>query len=261
MGKSNRYTEKLKPSQQSIEATYLDFEELKSLIDNKKAKKAGYRILNDGKWFDPNYPNFSNFRIKHDRLDIYLEKIETHLSLKNKCLRKNKVRIDSNWKIHKNKPRNTYGSEYVSNYKDVFNRGHLIADSLMTYSDKFDLYKWQDFVMLTDWCNRANSSGEACGMYYFEEIIINTLKNNVEVDYRVTPVFKKIGSTEETNKYEVLPRGVILEAKIKEGEEFVFPQGKDNPFSNSHQINVFIPNAQGDLIINYETGEVCKNKL
>ncbi len=257
MGKSNRYSKKLKPSKQSIEVTYSDFRELNLLIGSETVENAGFFILNNGKWFSrSDYPNFLNFRIKHDSENIYLEKIETHLSPQNKLLRVKRKNIDKNWKNHKNKPQNTYGSKFVSTYKDIFNRGHLIADSLLEFSDSFELYKWQDFVMLTDWCNRANSNNEASGMYYFEEIILNSLKSGVELDYRVTPVFKKV---EGTNKFEVLPRGIILEAKITNNKEFV--TSHKNKLFPSNELNVFIPNAQENYVINYETGEISMNDL
>ncbi|MGT2925575.1 DNA/RNA non-specific endonuclease [Streptococcus cuniculipharyngis] len=252
MGKSIRYSKKLKPSKQSIEATYSDFRELNLLIGSETVEYAGFFILNNGKWFSrSDYPNFLNFRIKHDRKNIYLEKIEMQLSPQNKRLRDKRKKIDKNWKNHKNKPQNTYGSKFVSTYKDIFNRGHLVADALLEFSDNSELYKWQDFVMLTDWCNRANSNNEACGMYYFEEIILNSLKSGVELNYRVTPVFKKV---EGINKFEVLPRGIILEAKITNNKEFV--TSHKNKLFPSNELNVFIPNAQENYIINYETGEI-----
>lgn len=51
MGKSNRYSIKLNPSKQSIEATYSDFRELKLLIGSETVEYAGFFILNNGKWF------------------------------------------------------------------------------------------------------------------------------------------------------------------------------------------------------------------
>lgn len=67
--------------------------------------------------------------------------------------------------------------------QDIFNRGHLIATSIIDYCDKFDYRKRKNFVMLTNWCNRANTNNhkgeKACGMFYFEKIILDTLKEEM----------------------------------------------------------------------------------
>ena len=138
--------------------------------------------------------------------------------------------------------------------EDIFNRGHLIADSIIDYCDEFDYYKREDFVMITNWCNRANTNHKtkkACGMFYFENVILNTLQKGIDVEYRVTPIFKKNSEGAE-QEFEYLPRGVILEAKTPNKEAFEVED--DDVIMN--EFNVFIPNAQKGLDINYKTGSI-----
>ncbi len=141
--------------------------------------------------------------------------------------------------------------------EDIFNRGHLIADSIIAYCDEFDYRKRENFVMITNWCNRANTkhkTGKACGMFYFENVILNTLEKGIDVEYRVTPIFKKNSEGAE-QEFEYLPRGVILEAKTPNKEAFEVEE--DDVIMN--EFNVFIPNAQKGLDINYKTGSIKAN--
>lgn len=139
--------------------------------------------------------------------------------------------------------------------EDIFNRGHLIADSIIAYCDEFDYRKRENFVMITNWCNRANTkhkTGKACGMFYFENVILNTLEKGIDVEYRVTPIFKKNLEEGAEQEFEYLPRGVILEAKTPNKESFEVED--DDIIMN--EFNVFIPNAQNGLDINYKTGSI-----
>lgn len=48
--------------------------------------------------------------------------------------------------------------------------------------------------MINNWCDRANTNyktRKACGMFYFENVILDTLEKGIDVEYRVTPIFKK----------------------------------------------------------------------
>ncbi|MDQ8821270.1 DNA/RNA non-specific endonuclease [Streptococcus ruminantium] len=173
---------------------------------------------------------------------------ETHKDKKGKYLE---------WTI---KPDNVYGKQQIDidcsvcHSEDNFNRGHLIADSIIGYCDEFDYRKREDFVMITNWCNRANTNHKnrkACGMFYFENVILNTLEKGIDVEYRVTPIFKKNSEGAE-QEFEYLPRGVILEAKTPNKEAFEVED--DDIIMN--EFNVFIPNTQNGLDINYKTGSI-----
>lgn len=271
MGKSERYLEKLKPGETEIERLYEDFDELREILKDVSTIEEGQAYhLKNNKSLIRLYDLLDRYNIKHPNPKLirkdgdkeFCVKITTltmELSNENKKKREevkkkrgNSKNKDNYWKNHKNKPRNVYGLDRINkNLRSVyFNRGHLIADSIIEYTDCFKNYSWENFVMITDWCNRANTETngkKAFGMYHFEEIVLESLKKGNSIIYSVTPVFKKISEGGQSNgveEYEWLPRGIIMEAKIKDEENTLF--------------NVFVPNAQKGLKINYATGRVIK---
>lgn len=266
MSGNKTYTKDLMPTKEEIDKSFENYNELEELL--KDNSSAGFFILNDGKWFPNNIlPIFYRYKIKHKTEDYSISSMEVTLSKDYKQNNKN-----SYWTNYKNKPKNTYGREVIKPHyrKKYFNRGHLIASSIIPYTKSFSYFKWQDFVMITNWCNRANTKNEkesACGMFYFEDIILKTLEAGNDVSYRVTPVFKnitqKIKAINE-EKFEYLPRGIILEAKTEDGQVFNGENAEKIRDIFTNEFNVFIPNAQKNLKINYGTGEVVitpkKNK-
>ena len=267
MSGNKTYTKDLMPTEEEINKSFENYNELEELL--KDYSYAGFFILNDGKWFpNNNLPLFYKYKIKHKTEYYSISSIEATLSKENKSVEKQNNK-NSYWTNYENKPKNTYGIEVIKPHyrKKHFNRGHLIASSIIPYTKSFNYFKWQDFVMITNWCNRANTKNEkenesACGMFYFEEIILKTLEAGNDVSYRVTPVFKnitqKVKAIDE-EKFEYLPRGIILEAKTENGQVFNGENAEKirDIFTNEfNEFNVFIPNAQKNLKINYETGEV-----
>lgn len=78
-------------------------------------------------------------------------------------------------------------------------------------------------------------------MFHFEEIILRTVREkDLDVDYRVTPVFKK----RNEDQFESIPWGIILEARTINKVNFC-----DVDYN---EFNVFIPNAQKGLVIDYQ---------
>ena len=93
-------------------------------------------------------------------------------------------------------------------------------------------------------------------MYYFEKMILDTLKiDNTAILYRVTSVFK-INENEcrqsNCKKFEYLPRGIIIEAKIKGDTCFKGKNARALEKSFTTEFNVFIPNAQNNVDIIYD---------
>ncbi|MBF0805230.1 MULTISPECIES: hypothetical protein [unclassified Streptococcus] len=273
MGDTKKHTVKIKPSKKDIERTYEGFDELKELIAPSSNKpEAGFYILNEGKWFDEDWfkdwykkytnsffkfeiENGTNTNLTLERKPI-LKQIETKLSQKYYP-----STTDLNWK---KRPEKVYDCNATN--KDFFHRGHLIGCQLIEYSKIFKHYKWENFVMITDWCNRANTytdNNKSCGMFYFENILLQTLdfyyrnKEHIEIDYRITPVLKKLDSKNEQQNYEKLPRGIIMEARVRNGGNFLTSNDEKHPIFESG-FNVFIPNAQKNLKIDYNSGEVIK---
>lgn len=245
MGKKCFYD--LKPGQEEWNNVVKNFPELEKLVGTSLPSDfEGYCILNGNKMFSKgNEPKFYDIKHPHPSLkdEANLGGISVTLS---STINGGLVRSD--WRNFNNKPRvkQVLGGNRLGCCKDCFDRGHLIAASLLPYAKKINClkYKWQDFVMITRWCNRANSK-ETLGMYHFEELVQNTLQNKeAEIEYRVTPVFK--------DSCELLPRGIIMEAKINNGKSFEYAK---NPQFNNSEFNVFIPNAQKLLNIDYLNAE------
>ena len=268
MSSRDKYTVELKPSVLDIKQAYFDYPELKNLLENSSYDNGGFFILNNNMMFDDDkWPSICQLKIILDeKQNIEIKTIKVLLS---KRFNKNKDNSESS-ETHKGKkgkyldwstkPDNVYGNKQIDidcsvySSEDIFNRGHLIADSIIDYCDEFDYYKREDFVMITNWCNRANTNHKtkkACGMFYFENVILNTLQKGIDVEYRVTPIFKKNSEGAE-QEFEYLPRGVILEAKTPNREAFEVED--DDVIMN--EFNVFIPNAQKGLEINYKTGTI-----
>ncbi|WP_373110384.1 DNA/RNA non-specific endonuclease [Streptococcus anginosus] len=272
MSSHDKYTVELKPSKLDIKQAYFDYHELKNLLGNSSYDDGGFYILNNNKMFDDDKcPSFYQHKIILDeKQNIEIKTIKVLLS---KRFNKNKDNSES-FETHKGKkgkyldwstkPDNVYGKQQIDidcsvySSEDIFNRGHLIADSIIDYCDEFNYYKREDFVMITNWCNRANTNHKtkkACGMFYFENVILNTLQKGIDVEYRVTPIFKKNSEEGAEQEFEYLPRGVILEAKTPNREAFEVED--DDVIMN--EFNVFIPNAQKGLDINYKTGSIKAN--
>lgn len=248
MSRSDRYTKDFMPTKEAIQRTYADYTELKELLENSVFHESGYYSLNNGKWFNSAIPSFLYFNIQKPDDEILLSRIYCELSILSKGSRSQQKNddIDAFWSNH---PNSIWGQNKISS-TGVFHEGHLIARSLVKYAHTFDYKKWQNFVMLTDWTNSAetfNGDKKAYGMKCFEKIIQESLDEGRDIHYRVTPVFKK-----NDLEFEPIPRGIILEARIAhsraKSHRFVGYEGS--------QFNVFIPNAQGNLIISYKDGKI-----
>ena len=268
MSSRDKYTVELKPSVLNIKQAYFNYPELKNLLENSSYDNGGFFILNNNMMFDDDkWPSICQHKIILDEIqNIEIKTIKVLLSNR---FNKNKDNSEAS-ETHKEKkgkylewttkPDNVYGKQQIDidcsvcPSDDIFNRGHLIADSIIGYCNEFDYRKRENFVMITNWCNRANTNHKtrkACGMFYFENVILNTLEKGIDVEYRVTPIFKK-NSEGVKQEFEYLPRGVILEAKTPNKEAFEV----DDDYVIMNEFNVFIPNAQNGLDINYKTGSI-----
>lgn len=118
-------------------------------------------------------------------------------------------------------------------YKTLYNRGHLIAYSLAGKIKGFDasMANYQNIISQTSWANQAsNGNPENKGQNYYETLVRKALDKNKRVRYKVTPIYD--GAS-------LVPAGVHLEAKASDG---------------SLEFNVFVPNVQMGVSINYATG-------
>ncbi|MCT0008677.1 DNA/RNA non-specific endonuclease [Weissella confusa] len=119
------------------------------------------------------------------------------------------------------------------NYKMLYNRGHSIGYALAGSVRGFDASEAnpQNITAQTAWANQASSGNDSnTGQNYYETQVRRAQDNRKTVRYRVTPVY---------DGDNLVPSGSHLEAKSSDG---------------SLEFNVFVPNVEPGVVINYSTG-------
>lgn len=121
----------------------------------------------------------------------------------------------------------------------LYNRGHSIGYALAGRVRGFDASEAnrQNITTQTAWANQAsNGDAQNTGQNYYETLVRQALDHNKVVRYRVTPIYDDSA---------LVPAGNHLEAKASD---------------QSLEFNVFVPNVEPGVQIDYQTGRASAMK-